>query len=138
MHGRAGLGRGARHGQTGHGQAQHERWAWDWARADWARDWAWANWARAGHGLGTGELGMVELCPNVTDTGGLGTGGLSMVGLCPNVTYTGGLGTGWARTGTARARHEHRTVHKHGQTGHELGTGGLGTVELCPNVTITH
>jgi hypothetical protein len=37
---------------------------------------------------------MVELCPNVTDTGGLGTGGLSMVGLCPNVTYTGGLGTG--------------------------------------------
>jgi hypothetical protein len=43
-HGRAGPGRGARHGHTGHGHGRTE------------------------HGLGTGGLGTVGLCPNVTGT----------------------------------------------------------------------
>jgi hypothetical protein len=53
------------------------------------------NWARIGHALGTGTGGTWH---------GLGTGGLGMVGLCLNVTGMGGLGTGEHGTDWAPAR----------------------------------
>ncbi len=46
-----------------------------------------------GHGLNTGELGMVELCSNVTSTSKLGTGMNTGMGLGTNMSR---LGMNWA------------------------------------------
>jgi hypothetical protein len=67
-----------------------------------------------GEGHDTGRLGMGGLGTDSARIGhrhgtkhGLGTGGLGTIGLCPNVTSTsghgmGGLGTNWARSDCVR------------------------------------